>query len=132
MPIPPQVTYKFGKFHLLPSDKQLLCDGAPVPLAPKVFDTLCLLVESQGRLVEKNEFLERVWLGSFVEEVALAHAISQLRKALRNGAEEADFIETVPKRGYRFTAPVEVIRAESDEAPVASDAGGVAIRKPGR
>jgi TolB-like protein len=117
MSIPPQVTYKFGKFHLLPSDKQLLCDGAPVPLAPKVFDTLCLLVESGGRLVEKNEFLERVWLGSFVEEVALAHAISQLRKALRNGAEETDFIETVPKRGYRFTAPVEVIRAESDQAP---------------
>lgn len=95
----------------------MLCGGAPLALAPKVFDTLVLLVESQGRLVEKDEFLERVWQGGFVEEVALAHAISQLRKALRNGAEEADFIETVPKRGYRFTAPVEVFREESREAP---------------
>jgi TolB-like protein/Flp pilus assembly protein TadD len=116
MSAPPQLTYKFGNFHLLPRNKQLLCGGAPLALAPKVFDTLCLLVESQGRLVEKDEFLERVWQGSFVEEVALAHAISQLRKALRNGAEEADFIETVPKHGYRFTASVEIVREESHEA----------------
>ncbi len=118
MSTPHQITYKFGNFRLLPGDKQLLCASAPVPLAPKVFDTLCLLVESQGRLVEKDEFLQRVWMGSFVEEVALAHAISQLRKALRNGTEEEDFIETVPKRGYRFTAPVEVFREEPREAPV--------------
>ena len=116
MSSPSQVTYKFGNFCLLPGDKQLLCEGATVPLAPKVFDTLVLLVESQGRLVEKDEFLQQVWQGSFVEEVALAHAISQLRKALRNGAEETDYIETVPKRGYRFTAPVEVFREEPRES----------------
>ena len=116
MSSPSQVTYKFGNFCLLPGDKQLLCEGATVPLAPKVFDTLVLLVESQGRLVEKDEFLQQVWQGSFVEEVALAHAISQLRKALRNGAEETDYIETVPKHGYRFTAPVEVFREEPRES----------------
>jgi len=115
MPSSPKIEYKFSNFRLLPNDKQLLLNDTPVPLAPKAFDTLCLLVESQGRLVEKNEFLERVWQGSFVEEVVLAHAISQLRKALQNGAEETDFIETVPKRGYRFRARVELIAAEGSE-----------------
>ncbi len=117
MSSPPQIAYKFGNFRLLPVDKQLLRDDAPVPLAPKVFDTLCLLVERQGRLVEKNEFLERVWQGSFVEEVVLAHAISQLRKTLQSGAEDPEFIETVPKRGYRFRARVEVIPAEAGQVP---------------
>jgi len=67
MSSPSQVAYKFGNFCLLPGDKQLLCGGVPLALAPKVFDTLCLLVESQGRLVEKDEFLHRVWQDSFVE-----------------------------------------------------------------
>ena len=116
MSSPPQVDYAFGKFRLLPSDKQLLHNGAPVPLPPKVFETLCLLVESRGRLVEKKEFLKRVWLGSFVEEVALAHAISHLRKVLNNGTDDAGFIETVPKRGYRFAAPVEIICEEFHNA----------------
>lgn len=117
MPSSPKTAYKFSNFRLLPNDKQLLLNDTPVPLAPKAFDTLCLLVESRGSLVEKNEFLERVWQGSFVEEVVLAHAISQLRKALQNGADKTDFIETVPKRGYRFRARVEVIPAEESDAP---------------
>ncbi len=116
MSSPPQVDYAFGKFRLLPTDKQLLHDGTPVPLPPKVFETLCLLVESRGRLVEKKEFLQRVWLGSYVEEVALAHAISHLRKVLNNGTDGAGFIETVPKRGYRFAALVEIICEEPHSA----------------
>src|ERR1700724_1611532 len=98
----PQVIYKFGDFVLNPVDKQLLHAGKPVALAPKVFDTLLLLVESEARLVEKDEFLRRLWPESFVEEVALAHCISHLRKALRVGTQDCTFIETVPKRGYRF------------------------------
>ncbi len=113
MAISAPVTYKFGPFSLLPSDKRLLCAGKPVALAPKVFDALVLLVESQGRLIEKDELMKRLWPDSFVEDVALAHAISQLRKELRNGAGESDFIETVPKRGYRFIAQVEVAREEA-------------------
>jgi len=109
--------YRFGTFTLLPADKQLLRDGKPVALAPKVFDTLLMLVESQGRLLRKEEFLKRVWQDSFVEEVALAHTISQLRKVLRNGTGEPDPIETVPKHGYRFTARVEAVKQEPDEAP---------------
>jgi DNA-binding winged helix-turn-helix (wHTH) protein len=112
-----QVAYEFGKFRLLSADKQLLRAGKPVPLKPQVFETLLLLVESQGHLIEKNEFLKRLWPDSFVEETALAQNISQLRKALRNGTEEDRFIETVPKRGYRFLAPVDVTGTESYEAP---------------
>ena len=109
------VAYKFGCFCLRPSEKQLLREGKPVPLAPKVYDTLLLLLESQGRLLEKSELLNRLWQGTFVEEVSLAHAISQLRKALRDGTDETSFIETVPKRGYRFLVPVEVLDPKSQE-----------------
>ena len=112
----PQVAYKFGDFLLSPTDKQLLRVGKAVALPPKVFDTLLLLVESHARLVEKDDFLKRVWPDSFVEEVALAHCISHLRKALRDGTQGCKFIETVPKRGYRFVAAVEVVPAASCEA----------------
>jgi DNA-binding winged helix-turn-helix (wHTH) protein/tetratricopeptide (TPR) repeat protein len=111
----PQVAYKFGDFLLNPADKRLFRDGKPVALPPKVFDALLLLVESQARLVEKADFLKRVWPDSFVEEVALAHCISHLRKALRNGTHGRTFIETVPKRGYRFVAAVEVVPAASHD-----------------
>jgi DNA-binding winged helix-turn-helix (wHTH) protein/tetratricopeptide (TPR) repeat protein len=116
MPSRPQVAYKFGGFVLNPADKQLLREGKTVALPPKVFDTLLLLVESQARLVQKDDFLKRVWPDSFVEEVALAHCISHLRKALRDGTQGYTFIETVPKRGYRFVAAVEVVPAASHEA----------------
>ncbi len=109
--------YRFGTFALLPAEKQLLQEGKPVALAPKVFATLLMLVESQGRLLKKEEFLKRVWKDSFVEEVALAHTISQLRKVLRSGTGEADPIETVPKHGYRFTARVETVVPEPPEMP---------------
>ncbi len=102
----PQVAYEFGAFTLFPPEKRLLCDGKAVALAPKVFDTLVLLVENQGRLIQKEELLQALWPDSFVEEVALAHNVSQLRKALRDTTEQPRFIETVPKRGYRFIAAV--------------------------
>lgn len=106
--------YEFGGFRLLPADRQLLRHGKPVPLKPKIFETLLLLVEKRGHLIEKDEFLKRLWPDSFVEEVALAQNISQLRKILRNGTAE-EFIETVPKRGYRFVMPVEIIGEDSQE-----------------
>ncbi len=102
----PQAAYEFGRFTLFPAEKRLLCDGKAVALPPKVFDTLVLLVENQGRLIQKEELLQALWPDSFVEEVALAHNISQLRKALGDTTEQPRFIETVPKRGYRFIAAV--------------------------
>jgi len=101
-----QAAYEFGQFTLVPSQKRLLCDREAVPLAPKVFDTLVLLVENQGRLIQKEEFLKALWPNSVVEEQALAHNISQLRKVLQDPAEDPKFIETVPKRGYRFIASI--------------------------
>jgi TolB-like protein/Flp pilus assembly protein TadD len=111
-----QIAYRFANFLLVTADKQLLRDGKPVPLTPKVYETLLLLLESGGRLVEKEEFLKRLWPDSFVEEVALAHNISQLRKALGNGAAGVRLIETVPKRGYRFLANVEEVSGPRDKA----------------
>ena len=103
--------YVFGPFVLLPDDKRLLHDGRPVALAPKAFDTLLLLVQNHGHLVDKDTLLSQLWPDSIVEEVAVAHSVSQIRKALRNGKSELDYIETVPKRGYRFVAPVEMVAA---------------------
>lgn len=108
---PPQITYEFANFRLFFGDKRLVCDDKPVRLPPKVFETLLLLVQREGQLVEKEEFLKRLWPDTFVEEVALAHSISELRKALGNGKSGPLFIETVAKRGYRFAVPVKVTRA---------------------
>jgi DNA-binding winged helix-turn-helix (wHTH) protein len=99
-----KLAYRFADFLLVPSDKQLLRDGQPVALAPKLFDALLLLVEGGGHLVEKQELIDRLWPGTFVQEDSLAQAISQLRKRLRGKEREAKLIETVPKRGFRFVA----------------------------
>ena len=117
MPGATQIAYRFGSFLLVPADKQLLRDGKPVPLTPKVYETLLLLVESRGRLVEKEEFHKRLWPDSFVEDVALAHNISQLRKALGKGVAGAHLIATVPKRGYRFLAEVEAVPGLQEKTP---------------
>ena len=108
---PPQITFEFANFRLSSGDKRLLRDDKPVRLTPKVFDTLLLLVQRQGQLVEKDEFLKRLWPDTFVEEVTLAHSISELRKALGDGKSGPEFIETVAKRGYRFVVPVKTTRA---------------------
>jgi TolB-like protein/DNA-binding winged helix-turn-helix (wHTH) protein/Tfp pilus assembly protein PilF len=120
----PQVIYEFGDFTLLPSEKRLMSAGKAVPLAPKVFDTLVLLVENQGRLIQKDELFKTLWPETVVEEVAVAHNISQLRKALGDPVEKPGFIETVPKRGYRFIGAVKTQR-EPIPRPATAPAGGV-------
>ncbi len=109
--------YEFGPFRLDGSQKLLFERGEPVPLPPKVLDTLLVLVENGGQLVEKDELIKRVWPDTFVEENNLNKNISALRKALGEGhGESAKYIETVPKRGYRFVARVsEVAAAEEEE-----------------
>lgn len=107
--------YEFGPFRLDESQRRLLKDDRPVALEPKVFDTLLTLVENKGRLVFKEEIMSRVWPDSFVEEVNLNRSISTLRKALGERASHPAYIETVPKRGYRFAANVvEVFDDEAD------------------
>jgi DNA-binding winged helix-turn-helix (wHTH) protein/TolB-like protein/Tfp pilus assembly protein PilF len=109
--------YEFDRFCLDPSERVLLCDQQEAPLTPKVFETLLLLVENSGRIVGKEELMKAIWPDNFVEESSLAQNISLLRKALGDGIDGRRFIETVPKRGYRFIAPVRVVNkgAQADE-----------------
>lgn len=111
----PVVAYEFGPFRLSPIDRHLLRGNTPIPLTPKVFDTLVMLVERAGHLIHKDEFLASIWPDTVVEEVGLAHNISQLRRALNDGRGEARFIQTVPKRGYRFVAPVTIVSAAPED-----------------
>jgi TolB-like protein/DNA-binding winged helix-turn-helix (wHTH) protein/Flp pilus assembly protein TadD len=102
--------YRFGSFWLDPSERRLEYDGVCIELTPKAFDTLLLLVENSGHLLDKDHFMRVLWPDSIVEETNLAHYISQLRKVLQEKLPDQQFIETVPKAGYRFVVPVEQIR----------------------
>ncbi len=97
------LSYEFDRFRVDAHERVLFCDGKPVPLAPKVFDTLLVLLENNGHVLEKRELMNAIWPESFVEEVNLAHNISVLRKVLGESSNNGNFIETIPKRGYRFT-----------------------------
>ena len=110
----------FGAFALRADQSVLELDGKAVPMTPKMFDTLLVLVKNQGRIVEKETLLREVWPDSFVEEGNIAFNIRQLRKLLGCDAQSPTFIETVPKRGYRFIAPVKVVEEEETSRLVAS------------
>jgi TolB-like protein/DNA-binding winged helix-turn-helix (wHTH) protein/Tfp pilus assembly protein PilF len=109
----PQHLYEFGPYRLDTAEQLLLRDGAPVPLTPKSFETLLALVERSGHLVEKDELMKVVWADAFVEESNLTNNVYALRKLLGPGENGGSYIETVPKRGYRFTAPVKKLSAEA-------------------
>jgi len=117
--------WQFGPYRLDAAERLLQRDGTDVRLPPKTFDLLVALVNSRGRLLEKDELLKQVWPDTFVEESSLAQHVSMLRKALHDGEGGATYIDTVPKRGYRFIAPVsEVTRAGSQDAtPEVSGSG---------
>ena len=102
----PPSSYRFGPFHLDLREQRLLRDGRTVSLTPKVFAVLRVLVENGGHLVTKDDLLKHVWPDSFVEEGALNRAVSVLRKSLDDNPGGQRYIETVPKRGYRFVAEV--------------------------
>src|SRR5688572_30131319 len=106
----PQSTLDFGRFSLDLTEHRLLRDGLPVPLTPRVFDLLRVLVQNAGHLVEKERLLREVWADTFVEESNLNRAVSVLRRTLGETDGER-YIETVPKRGYRFVAPVRTATA---------------------
>lgn len=115
-------TYTFGPFVLDTREGTLLREGRPVQLTPKAFETLVALVERSGRCIGKEELMRRVWPDSFVEENNLSQNISQLRRALQaDGSDDARYIETVPRRGYRFNAPVVVRDAAPDPAAEAQE-----------
>jgi DNA-binding winged helix-turn-helix (wHTH) protein/TolB-like protein len=100
--------YRFGPFRYDCGQKLLFREGEMVPLAPKVGETLRVILERAGRVVEKADLLREVWPDTTVEEIGLARNISQLRKALGDESEAGKWIETLPKRGYRFVGHVEL------------------------
>jgi len=102
--------YEFGRFRLDAAERVLLRDSEFVPLTPKVFDILLALVERGGRIVEKDELMKRVWPDTFVEEGNLTQNVSVLRKALGESSGGPQFIETIPRRGYRFVGTVREAR----------------------
>jgi DNA-binding winged helix-turn-helix (wHTH) protein/TolB-like protein len=98
--------YDFGPFRFDPQQHRLLRDGNPVSLPPKVMDALLVLVQNKGKLLEREVLMQAVWADSFVEDANLTVAISNLRKVLGQNGETAEYIETIPRVGYRFVADV--------------------------
>jgi len=125
--------YAFESFRLDPQERLLLRNGQPVPLPPRVFDTLLLLVQNSGHLVLKDDLMKTLWPDSFVEEVNLSQNVSMLRKVLGEKAHEQRYITTVPGSGYRFAANVrELVEngKEQNELAVSSYArSGVLIEE---
>lgn len=118
--------YEFGEFRLSPTENILEKAGDPIPLKPKAFAALVHLVENHGKLVEKGDLLDRVWNGAFVEEASVSKCIWEIRAALSDDTKGSRFIQTVPKRGYRFVAEVNI--ADEDDQP--EEAAIVSAQRP--
>jgi DNA-binding winged helix-turn-helix (wHTH) protein/TolB-like protein len=99
--------YRFGPFVLDTVQHELLKQGKRIPLTPKTYDTLLVLVQNNGRMLSKEELMTSLWPDSFVEESNLTQQVSMIRKALGESASNARYIVTVPGRGYRFNAAVQ-------------------------
>ncbi len=110
--------YEFGDFRFETAEQLLSKDGEIVALTPKVFDLLLVLVENHGHLLSKDELVQTLWADSFVEEANLNVTISALRRALGEKPSENRYIETVPRRGYRFVAEVCEIPGESETGEI--------------
>ena len=100
--------YEFGQFRLNQAEGQLLRNGEVVQITPKAFETLVLFVERAGKLIEKEELLQTLWPDTFVEEANLTHHVWRLRKTLEESKDGEKYIETIPKRGYRFVGVVTI------------------------
>src|ERR1700739_1199443 len=116
LPISPEVVdrdtpqlYEFGPFRLEPAERKLMRGTEMVTLTPKAFDTLLLRVRNSGHLLEKDDLISTLWPDTFVEEGSLSNNIFLLRKAL---GEDVAYIETVPKRGYRFVGAVKQLQKQ--------------------
>ncbi len=110
--------YEFGAFRLDPFERVFSCRGERIPLAPKAFDTLVVLVQHRGHVLTKEELIGTVWPDAIVEENNLTQQISQLRRALGEASEPSAYIETVPKLGYRFVSEVREISPDAAEGTV--------------
>jgi len=107
--------YEFGPFRLNVPERVLEKDTEAVPLTPKVFDTLLVLVENRGHVLAKDDLMHHLWPDTFVEDSSLTQNISLLRRALDEAPGSRQYIETVPKRGYRFVADVRRLTVDRHE-----------------
>lgn len=106
--------YEFANFRVSSLNRELLRNGEPVPLSPKSFDVLMVLVERKGAVVDKRSLINAVWAGTAVEENSLARAVSDIRRVLGEGPKENRFVETISRRGYRFLAEVTAVQVNSE------------------
>jgi len=121
------LSYEFGPFVLDTLQHALLKEGKPVPITPKTYDTLLVLVQNSGRMLSKEELMKALWPDSFVEESNLTQQVSMIRRALGESPSDPRYVVTVPSRGYRFIAAVELagsaeteIETEKDRAQIAN------------
>lgn len=124
--------YSFGPFSLDLATHELARGGKPVPINPKAFEALAVLVRNHDRVVEKDELLKEVWPDTFVSEDSLTQSISVLRRALRDDSTQPHYIATIPRRGYRFVAPVTIVPgpSASEAAPSAAPPSFVVAEAP--
>ncbi len=108
--------YEFDEYRLDVTNFQLLENGEPISLTQKSFELLHFLVENRGRIIKKEELLDSLWEGNYVEEANLTQHIYMLRKALKQQDRKKVFIETIPKNGYRFLADVREIYFEKNQS----------------
>jgi DNA-binding winged helix-turn-helix (wHTH) protein len=126
------IRYRFDEFMLCPHRRLLVREGQEVPLIPRYFDLLLLLVERRREAVHRREIFERVWADAIVSESALSQAVRTIRRALGDDSREPRYIRTVSRHGYRFVFP-DVIEEEDEEAaarPVTPGAAEVALAGP--
>ena len=124
-----ELHYEFGPYQLNPSKRILTRDGEGIPLTPKATEILLVLVKHARQLVEKDELLKEVWPDTFVEEANLSQNIFTLRRALGDDRTGPKYIETIARRGYRFTRSVKTISAnDHDPEDLAESADRTAKR----
>ncbi|MGH9839901.1 MAG: winged helix-turn-helix domain-containing protein [Blastocatellia bacterium] len=124
----PNRLYEFGPFRLDPHKRLLWRNGEPISIKPKVFETLLVLVQNRGRVLEKNELMRLLWPDAVVEEGNLNKNISELRRLLGESAREHLYIVTVSSRGYNFVAGVRELAAEGEET-IAATRTQITIRR---
>ena len=110
------IRYRFSNFTLSPRRRLLVREGCEVPLIPRYFDLLLLLIEHRHEAVHRREIFDRVWTDVIVSDSALSQAVRTIRRTLGDDSREPVFIRTVSRHGYRFVFP-DVIE-EEDDAPV--------------
>ena len=124
MSTPAKHLYEFDRFVLDASERVLLREGEPVRLTPKEFETLLALVRGGGRIMPKEELLKEIWPDTFVGEATLAQNVFTLRRALGEAEGGKSYIETIPRRGYRFAVKV-TERLEGEDGAGAFPGAGV-------